>query len=83
MTIVIPEYSSSTGIRYLWSDGFEIKVEVVDNEVVITGNQAGLKSLATHLLTLAQDNVPSGCHVHYDEHNSLEAGSKDLILALS
>jgi hypothetical protein len=39
-----------------------------------------LISLAIHLLTLAQENVPVGSHCHFDEHNSLEHGSKELII---
>jgi hypothetical protein len=31
-------------------------------------------------MTLAQDAVPSGAHIHYDDKNSLEPGSTDLIV---
>ena len=37
-------------------------------------------SLARHLLVLAQEEAPSGCHIHLDEFNSLEDGSVELIL---
>lgn len=35
---------------------------------------------ARHLLTLAQDSVPSGTHIHFDDLNSLEDGSIGLII---
>ncbi len=35
-------------------------------------------SLANHLTTLAE--MPSGSHLHLDEHNSLEEGSAEQIL---
>ena len=43
-------------------------------------NKAGLISLANHLLTLAQDEVEDGAHIHLDEHNSLEKDSVDFII---
>jgi len=36
--------------------------------------------LANHLLNLSQENIPSGYHLHFDEYNSLENGSCDLII---
>ena len=49
-------------------------------ETVIKANREGLISLAKILLTLAQENVPSGAHVHMDAFNFLEEGSQELIL---
>ncbi len=46
----------------------------------LSANKAGLTSLAIQLLTLAQDNVPAGCHIHYDKFNSLEDGSIELVI---
>lgn len=60
--------------------GFEIKVGVNDGEVIISANKAGLISLAKQMLSLAQDAVPVGYHMHYDEYNSLEEGSVELII---
>ena len=37
-------------------------------------------SLARHLLVLAQEEAPSGSHIHLDSFNSLEDGSVELIL---
>ena len=49
-------------------------------ETVIHANRNGLIALAKTLLTLAQENVPSGAHVHMDAFNFLEEGSQELIL---
>jgi len=76
----VPKYSSEKGITYKWEDGFEIET-VVDNGIIsIIANKAGLLSLANHLLNLAQDDVQSGHHLHFDEYNSLEEGSIELII---
>ena len=62
-----------------WQDGFTIKVNVEnENQVVISANKAGLLSLATQLKDLADED--KGSHIHYDEYNSLEDGSSDLII---
>lgn len=80
INIDIPDYSPERGLVYKWENGFEIK-SVTNNEVIIiTANKAGLISLANHLLNLAQDNVPASHHLHFDEHNSLEEGSNELII---
>lgn len=80
ITFEIPEYKVSEGIKFHWENGFEISVEQSNNETLIRGNKAGLISIAIQLLSLAQDNVPIGTHLHYDEHNSLEIGSKALVI---
>jgi hypothetical protein len=76
----IPEYQVSEGLSHYWSPGFEISVVEVNGEVVIKSNKAGLLSLAVQLLSLAQDDVPSGSHYHYDEHACLEDGSVGLVI---
>lgn len=79
----IPEYNVEQGFRSIWEDGFEIKTKVTGNEFTISANQAGLISLAKQLLTLAQADIPVGYHLHFDEHNRLERGSKNLIIEKS
>ena len=61
-----------------WVDGSEIRVDHDNNEIVISANKEGLLSLAGQLTALAE-GVP-GDHIHYDEHNSLEEGSVELII---
>ena len=61
-----------------WLEGSEIRVITYNGEIVISANKEGMLSLAKQLMTLA-DGVP-GDHIHYDENNSLEDGSADLII---
>jgi len=61
-----------------WVEGYEIRVRVDGGTATISANREGLRSLANILTELAE-GVP-GDHVHLDEHNSLEAGSAELIL---
>jgi hypothetical protein len=78
--IEIPEYYSDKGITYNWEDGFEIEVKKMNLEVIISANKAGLISLANHFLNLAQDKIPSGSHLHFDQNNSLEENSLELVI---
>ena len=62
-----------------WMDGFTIRVDIVRNSVVISANREGLLSLQKQLAALA--GAAPGSHIHYDEHNSLEEGSAELIIS--
>lgn len=75
-----PGGQEETGITYSWELGFEIEVKSEGSVVSIIANKEGLISLANHFLNLAQDEVPIGHHLHFDEHNSLDAGSVELIV---
>ncbi|MBQ1422570.1 MAG: hypothetical protein IIY97_07375 [Firmicutes bacterium] len=61
-----------------WIDGSKIRVNNDNDEVVISANREGLLSLAGQLNALAE-GAP-GDHIHYDENNSLEEGSAELII---
>ena len=61
-----------------WEDGFSIKVRVNGGTVVISANKEGLLSLAAQLTTLAE--AQPGSHIHYDESNSLEEGSAEMVI---
>ncbi|HET7117500.1 MAG TPA: hypothetical protein VFI29_13465 [Hanamia sp.] len=76
----IPKYDKKNGISYNWKNGFEIETKIQSGEIIIIANREGLISLANHLLNLAQDDIPSGYHMHFDENNSLEAGSTEIII---
>ena len=65
-------------MRAEWVDGFTIHVAVDHGGAVISANREGLLSLAKQLTALAE-GVP-GDHIHYDEYNSLEEGSAELIM---
>ena len=78
--IEIPEYDPKSGLPLYWDTGFEITVRVVNEAVVVAANPAGLRSLARHLLLLAQETTPVGQHIHLDDLNSLEGGSSEIVL---
>jgi hypothetical protein len=80
LVLEISEYDEREGINIHWENDFEIIASQSNNETLIRANKAGLTSLAIQLLTLAQDSVPSGSHIHYDEYGSLELGSKEFII---
>ena len=61
-----------------WIDGFEIKVKIENGAALLSANREGMLSLAKQLIALA-DGAP-GDHIHYDENNSLEAGSAEMII---
>ena len=61
-----------------WVEGFEISAIAENSKIVISANREGLLSLAKHLTALA-DGEP-GDHVHYDEYNSLNEGSSEIII---
>lgn len=80
LSIEIPEYIEGEGLTASWEPGFKISVTCDNSVVQISANKAGLISLARNLLTLAQDGYSVGHHWHFDEINSLEDGSSELII---
>lgn len=80
LKIDIPEYDNSKGFQYKWVDGFEIESSYDNGVINITANKEGLISLANHLLNLAQESIPGGYHLHFDDHNSLEEKSTEIII---
>lgn len=78
--IEIEPYDKGKGILLKWEEGYSIKIEQEDNETLILANSAGLISLANHLVSLAQNEVAIGTHIHLDEYNSLETDSIGLII---
>ena len=61
-----------------WVDGFVIKAVAENGEIVIYANREGMLSLAKQFSALAA-GVP-GDHIHYDEQNSLEEGSAEMVI---
>ena len=61
-----------------WRDGVEIRVRIEDGTVILSANREGLLSLSDHLRALASERP--GSHIHYDEDNSLEEGSAEIIV---
>jgi hypothetical protein len=67
---VIP-YHPSRGLISDWDDGTLLHIEFLESPpktVLISGNRAGLTSLARHLLTLAQSDTPGGSHLDFDDY---------------
>lgn len=60
-----------------WIEGFIISVKN-DGNVTISANKEGLLTLADQLISLAKEEC--GTHIHYDEYNSLEDGSSEMII---
>jgi hypothetical protein len=79
ITIDFPEETGQF-VPQWWQENFELEISLHHDQVVITGDAAGLRNLAAQLLALAQDYVYSGCHVHLDADNVLENGSVQVIL---
>ena len=61
-----------------WENGFEIITAVENGGIIISANREGLLSLAKQLTALAE--AEPGDHIHYDENNSLEEGSAEMII---
>ena len=61
-----------------WEDGFTIRVGRCGRAVYISANREGLLSLAGQLTALAAE--APGSHIHYDDCNSLEEGSEELMI---
>ena len=61
-----------------WTNGFEIHVSIDNGTTVISANKEGLLSLAGQLTALAEESP--GSHIHYDEYNSLEEDSAEMII---
>ena len=78
LVIEIPEYNPNKGFEYSWEDDFVISTVANGSSIKISANKEGLVSLAKHLLTLAE--MPAEGHLHYDDINSLEDGSIELII---
>lgn len=80
ITMDLADYDPSKGLQFEWEPGFSINVSVDEEGVIIQGNNAGLRSLANHLLTLANDAVPLTSHIHLDSESGLEDGSAALLI---
>lgn len=66
-------------MEFHWEDDFMIATKIENDAIVVSANASGLRSLANHLLTLADEEGEHG-HFHLDEYNSLEDHSVELIV---
>lgn len=82
LTIEIPDPNAD--LISAWEPGFRISTEIYTSRegqsITIHSNSEGLISLARFFILLAQPNVAIGKHYHFDDLNSLAAGSVELII---
>jgi hypothetical protein len=78
----VVRYDVRLGVGTFWDENARLQVEVQplgdEQLVVVAGNRAGLRSLARHLLTLAQEDVPDGRHLDFDWYGLPGSGSTNL-----
>jgi hypothetical protein len=78
--IELGSYSPESGLRLKWQADYRLCVVSGGQEVLITADAAGLRSLALHLLTLPQEHVPAGVHAHMEPGLELEDDSVPLVV---
>lgn len=79
LTVEVPAVAGHT-MRFSWDEDAAIHVVDAGGEIIVRANCDGLRTLARHLLTLAQDGVPEGAHLHLDDSAGLEPGSLAIVL---
>jgi hypothetical protein len=80
VTLSVPRYDSASGVGVDGQEGGDLLVERSGNEVVISGNAAGLRDLARWCLALSDALAGPGSHVHLDPGVSLLDRSDSLII---
>jgi hypothetical protein len=79
-SILVRPYDASTGFVIDAMPDAEVLVRVAGGEAAISANPAGLLWLAQALVSLAEQDVPAGAHVHLEPGMDLDAGSAPLVL---
>jgi hypothetical protein len=80
VTVEIGGFNAERGLELVWENDARIKLEKRFEWVVLIANAAGLRTMASHLLSLAETGVTSGHSLHLDDSNGLEPGSIGVIL---
>jgi hypothetical protein len=80
--VICPDYSPESGLGIEWDPRCEISVALQGGEILLWANRDGLVTLARMFLSLTQDGVQDGFHVHLDPACGLEDGSVPLIIEL-
>jgi hypothetical protein len=78
--IDIEPYDNGLSLKYRADAEITVYTEAETQTTVIRANADGWKTLAAACMTLAQENVPAGSHLHLDEWNFFEKGSREIIL---
>ncbi len=64
--IEIPDYEQD-GIDVIWERNADYRVYVYNDSIHLVANAEALESFAKQMLYLAQEGVPKGSHVHFDQ----------------
>ena len=67
LLIDLPDCEDDGGIDVIWHKDSHIKINSCDHTVVISANEAGLKSLGEQMIYLSQCNIINGAHIHLDD----------------
>ena len=68
LVVDVPVYDAVRGLHRSWPQNYRLTFDVTPHgEVVIRGDKAGLRGLATQLLALAEDDVPARYHHRIDD----------------
>ena len=76
---VIP-YSDEDCVCVELVPGAKIECRKCNGEVLIRANREGLQFLAKVCLTLAQEDMPLGNHVHFDGFDFFESDNIDITI---
>ena len=75
-----PDYRPERDAPLKWDEGSEVMARIEGDTIVLKANPAGLQSLARHLLTLSQQEVPDGARLTLTSFNGLTNNSCDVVL---
>ena len=79
INLELPDYDGRAA-DVLWEGDATVRVEAMGPEVVLSADRAGLISLAKQMLYLADESLPAGSHVHYDDLLLDEGSNRVLII---
>ena len=69
VTLDIPDYDGNV-LDVIWEDGSQYSIDVYEdkseNEVTLFANKERLISLAKQMLYFANNDLPKGSHIHFD-----------------
>lgn len=68
------------GLESEWEMGYQISSFIDHDALCIQANKSGLISLANQCLSLAQESVYDGHHIHLDEWNAYDDDSSEEII---
>ena len=76
---IIP-YSNERGVCVEYVPGADIQFVNEFGGLTIRSNAEGLQFLAKVCLTLAQEDMPEGSHVHFDSFDFVRGDNRDLTI---